>query len=284
MPQSAVRICLAGSISISNGGAHTEERGLGGARGRLLFAVLVLTRRHPLRIEQIADVLWPDDLPPSWKSAVRTVGARIRSFVADAGLPTSMLTARSGSYQLHFPERATVDLEAAAADLAAANRAVTAGRFGHAAARAAAALSAFDLPFLPGLENDWIEARRVELRRAQIEALEVLANARVELGQNGGAVADAERLLAIDPFRETAYRSLMRAHDSAGNRAQAVRAYERCRALLAEELGIAPSPSTQDVYAALLQRDRIGSIISLAGALRQSSPTEISSFVVPRFE
>ena len=41
------------------------------------------------------------------------------------------------------------------------------------------------------------------------------------------------------------YRRLMEAHVAAGNRAEALQVYERCRRLLADELGTYPSPETE---------------------------------------
>jgi len=45
----------------------------------------------------------------------------------------------------------------------------------------------------------------------------------------------------------------MRAHAAAGNRSAALRAYERCRQLLADELGVSPSPQTEAVYLDILR-------------------------------
>jgi basic membrane lipoprotein Med (substrate-binding protein (PBP1-ABC) superfamily) len=45
----------------------------------------------------------------------------------------------------------------------------------------------------------------------------------------------------------------MEAHVAAGNRADALRVYERCRRLLAEELGAYPSPETESIYRNLLE-------------------------------
>jgi DNA-binding SARP family transcriptional activator len=41
---------------------------------------------------------------------------------------------------------------------------------------------------------------------------------------------------------------LMRLHVGRGNRAEALRAYEQCRAILARDLGMTPSPQTEAVY------------------------------------
>jgi pentatricopeptide repeat protein len=66
-------------------------------------------------------------------------------------------------------------------------------------------------------------------------------------------VADAEEALRLEPFRESTYRTLMRAHAAAGNRAEALRVYQRCRDLLAEELGVDPSGETEGLYLGMLR-------------------------------
>ena len=44
----------------------------------------------------------------------------------------------------------------------------------------------------------------------------------------------------------------MLAQSAAGNDAEALRTYERCRSLLAEELGAYPSPETETIYLEIL--------------------------------
>jgi DNA-binding SARP family transcriptional activator len=58
----------------------------------------------------------------------------------------------------------------------------------------------------------------------------------------------AAEALALEPYRETGYVRLMRLHVGRGNRAEALRAYEQCRAILAHDLGVTPSPQTEAVY------------------------------------
>ncbi|HWE63856.1 MAG TPA: BTAD domain-containing putative transcriptional regulator [Chloroflexota bacterium] len=62
-----------------------------------------------------------------------------------------------------------------------------------------------------------------------------------------------EEALTLEPFREPCYQQLMRIHAAAGDRAAAVRAYERCRRLLADELVINPAPQTEAVYLEILR-------------------------------
>ena len=63
----------------------------------------------------------------------------------------------------------------------------------------------------------------------------------------------AREAVALEPFRETSYQLLMRAHAAVGNRAEALRVYELCRSILSEELGVPPSSQTEAVYLEILR-------------------------------
>jgi DNA-binding SARP family transcriptional activator len=69
------------------------------------------------------------------------------------------------------------------------------------------------------------------------------------------AVQYADEMIELDPFRETAYQQLMRIYAQTGNRAEALRAFGRCRELLREELGASPSPETQALFMEILRRE-----------------------------
>ncbi len=79
------------------------------------------------------------------------------------------------------------------------------------------------------------------------------------LGRGGDACHWAGTALAHDRFAEHAWRTLMRAMDATGRRAEALRAYSEVRNVLASELGADPSRETTDLYLELLQGDVSGS-------------------------
>jgi DNA-binding SARP family transcriptional activator len=118
-----------------------------------------------------------------------------------------------------------------------------------------AALEGATRPFLTGLEAPWIDGWRRRLEEVRLRGLECFAAA--SLGLGGPALAQAEErarmLTELAPYRETGHRLLMEALERRGNPAEALRAYERLRVLLREELGIAPSPTLQAVHRRLLQ-------------------------------
>ena len=109
-------------------------------------------------------------------------------------------------------------------------------------------------PFLPGRRRAVGGREAARARRGPQRALSALADASLRSGDAREAARWAEQAVALEPFRESGYRRLMEAHVAAGNRAEALRVYERCRRLLAEELGAYPSPETESVYRGFSKR------------------------------
>jgi len=76
----------------------------------------------------------------------------------------------------------------------------------------------------------------------------------LELGPNEleSAIRSGRDLVRLAPHRESGYRVLMRALAAEGNDAEALGVYERLRVRLREDLGVAPSAPTQELYRRLL--------------------------------
>ena len=95
--------------------------------------------------------------------------------------------------------------------------------------------------------DDWLRAERERLRESAIHAGHQSLRAHMK-GAPEQAIESASRLLSLDPTSEEAHRALMQLHSRAGRRDLALKQYEKCRALLAEELGIEPDAATQALY------------------------------------
>jgi len=93
--------------------------------------------------------------------------------------------------------------------------------------------------------EDWLARERQRLRAVACTALEKLTSALVQGGETDRAAETAQRLLALDPARETAHRALIRLHLAAGRRADAVRQYQACERALRAELGVGPEAETR---------------------------------------
>ena len=116
------------------------------------------------------------------------------------------------------------------------------GDWSGAADAARAALSDCLGAFLPDCDGPWLHEQRWRLDNVRVRALEVLADASLRSGDPAEAAEAARAAVALAPFRESAHRLLMEAHEAAGNPAEAMRAFEDLRRLLREELGTAPGP------------------------------------------
>ena len=136
-----------------------------------------------------------------------------------------------------------------------AESSIAEGRWAQAWGPAGIAYHVATRPFLAGLEAPWIDEWRRRLEEVRLRGLECFAAAGLGLG--GPALAQAEErarmLTELAPYRETGHRLLMEALARRGNVAEALRAYEKLRVLLREELGIAPSPTVRGVHQRLLK-------------------------------
>jgi YVTN family beta-propeller protein len=245
-----LKVFLTGRVAAEANGRVLDEARFPGRQGRLLFAYLVAARSRPVPRDELADAIWGESPPASWEKALTVIASKLRGLVAEDGIT---LTNAFGCYRLDLPEGTWVDLFAAASGAADAEEALAAGELDQARAAAESAESLARRPFLAGEDGTWVEQQRRDLADIRERALTVLADACLRSGAAREAAKWAEELITLSPFREAGYRRLMDAHVVAGNRAEALRVYEQCRQLLAEELGAYPSPETDSIYRALLE-------------------------------
>ena len=249
-----VKVFLAGRVAVETDGVVFDERRFPGRQGRLLFAYLVAEEGRAVPRGELAEALWGEEPPSTWAKALSVLVSKLRVLLGENGIDgASALTGAFGCYRLELPEGSWVDVLAAASAAHEAEEALAAGEMGRAKAAAALAESLVRQPFLPGDDGTWVEEKRRKLTEVRARALTALADASLRSGDARDAAQWAEQAIALEPFRESGYRRLMEADVAAGDRAEALRVYDRCRRLLAEELGAYPSPETELIYRALLE-------------------------------
>ena len=100
--------------------------------------------------------------------------------------------------------------------------------------------------------DQWLLAERSRFTEQLTGLFETELAQMAQLGHDPGKQANvARRLIAFDPTHEGASRALMRALNELGERAQAVREYERCREALRMRLDVEPSRETRALYQAI---------------------------------
>jgi DNA-binding SARP family transcriptional activator len=243
------KIQLCGRFVVEIDG-HRIEAALPGRRGRALFAYLVLERGRSVPRAELLMAGWGQDAPTEAGSALSVVLSKLRH-----GLGADHLQGRTG-VELLLPQAIFVDVEAALEGAHRAETCIAEGRWAQAWGPAGIAYHVGSRLFLSGLEAPWIDQWRRRLEEVRLRGLECFVAAGLGLG--GPALAQAEeraRLLTeLAPYRETGHGMLMEALERRGNVAEALRAYERLRGLLRQELGIAPSPALQDLHRRLVRQ------------------------------
>jgi DNA-binding SARP family transcriptional activator len=247
-----LRIYLTDRVLVEDGGEILlDESRLMGRQGRLTFAYLAYERLRAVSRDELAEELWLGKVPPSWERSLSALISKLRAILA--GLPGVALEAAYGHYRLSLPADAWIDVEAATEAIDRAESALRQDKPQETWGWAHVAHRISRRPFLMGEEGPWVTLKRSGLGEVLVRAHECLGEPSIWPKEPEYAVRHAAEAVNLEPFRETSYQLLMRAHAAVGNRAEALRVYERFRCLLLEELGVSPSSQTEAVYLDILR-------------------------------
>lgn len=223
-----------------------------GHAGRLLVELIVsgpvVTR------ERLADALWSDHPPASADAALRMHLSRLRKLLE----PTPVTLERRGS-ALELVGAVT-DIDHCVASVRRArevrSREPTWSELDEAAAALARSAELWrGQPFAPYDDDSElaVSVNRVQTLRAEAE--ELAFDIDLDRGRHGALVADLERAVADEPFREGAWARLMLALYRDGRQRDALAAFASARTLLVEQLGVEPGPELQRIHARILDQD-----------------------------
>ena len=248
-----LRAYVTGELFVESGERLLSDSPLPGPLGRHLLAFLVAEHTRSASHDELADELWDGAPPAAWPASLKALASRVRAALTAAGLDgAALLVGAPGIYRFRLPSDGWVDLDAArraihhAEALLAGGDPLAAGR----EALVARLISA--RPLLPGRTGPWVQRCRRDLLDIRIRALECSARVHIARAIPARAARDAQMSLELAPLREPGWRLLMDAHAAAGDVASALDAYGRCRATLAEALGVGPSAATRQRHEALL--------------------------------
>ncbi|MER7504783.1 BTAD domain-containing putative transcriptional regulator [Nonomuraea pusilla] len=240
---------------IGPGGAPLD---LGSRKQRAVLALLVLNAPHVVPLDQLIDRLWADEPPSSATGTLQAYISHLRKTLEphrSPRTPARVLRTREPGYLLDV-EPGQVDANRFERAAEAAQAALAAGDPAGAERLLAPALAEWRGEPLADLSDEpFAKSTIARLGGVRVSALTARAEAWLALGRAAEAAAEAEQLLARDPYREGLWGLLMRALYRDGRQAEALTAYQRCRALLADELGLAPGPELRRLEQAVLHQD-----------------------------
>jgi DNA-binding SARP family transcriptional activator len=221
---------------------------LGGPKQRAVLALLAAGVGKPVAVDTLIDGVWGDEPTTGARSTLQTYVSNLRTAIGD------VIVRDDGGYRLAVePEDVdAIEFERAveqAAALVESNPLEAAQVLGAALALWRGNPYA-DVPGRFALE---LEARRLEELR--LRAVEARIEAEFALGRHTQLIGELEVLCEEFPVYERFRAQHMLALYRSDRQAEALRAYQKTRAYLAEELGLEPSAHLQDVERRILNQD-----------------------------
>lgn len=203
-----------------------------GRKTRALLACIAMTAPRPAFRNRLTELLWSRSPEQQARASLRQEIRRLLDALSPAEadlliITRDHLTLRPGAVWTDIEEVKQVNSDSPAA------------------------LSLLDADLLEDLDridprfDAWLQIERDHLRNRGLRIAESMLHGVLTSSE---AIEAAQKLLMIDRSHESAWRTLMRTHASCGERGLAIRAYNGCRAALAEMLDATPSEETQKLW------------------------------------
>lgn len=221
-----------------------------GRRDRVVLATLVAAGGEAQRLDRLAEAVWGERPPVSWRKVLHGCVARLRRVLGAAAIATV-----PDGYRIAV---AASEIDACCFEqlLGRARELLVLDDADHALFVAGEALALWRGPALPELEA-W-EPGRIEagrLAELRLDAEELRVEAALRAGRHIEVLADAQAQVAAAPLRERRWALLAQAQYRSGRQSEALASLRRARQVLSAELGLDPGPELADTERAILRQD-----------------------------
>jgi DNA-binding SARP family transcriptional activator/predicted ATPase len=270
--QGTVQFRILGPLEVRDGQRRVQ---LGRPKQRALLAVLLVHANQVVALDRLIEELWGEQQPAQASASLQAYVSNLRRALEPGRPPRTpprVLVTQPPGYRLLV---APADLDAARFVTMAeeGHRLLEDGRPGPAAQVLREALGLWRGPALADVADEpFARAEGQRLEELRIAALEDRLAAELALGGHAAAAAELGELVGRYPFRERLHGLLMVALYRSGRQAEALQAFRSARDVLAEELGIDPSPWLRELE---------GDILRQAPALDWTPPAERADRVAP---
>jgi DNA-binding SARP family transcriptional activator len=273
---SQLAIALLGTFQVSLAGSPVV--GFESDKERALLAYLALEGERPHRREALAFLLWPEFPERAARTNLRHALAKLRRAIGDhlARPPYLTITPQTLQFNLESDHRL---------DVVIFQQLLKGGESGEPAfEQLEEAVALYQGLFLEGFSipdsapfEEWVSLKREGLTQQVLTALHQLVIHFQGQRAYERALPYAWRGVELAPWREEGYRHLMTLLALSGRRSEALRQYERCRAALAEELGVEPASKTEQLY----DRIRSGTLgeVSREGQPHHNLPAQTTPLI-----
>ena len=229
---------------------------LGGLKQRGVLALLLLDRNRVVPRDQLVDVLWGERPPASAANSIQIYVSKLRRLLG-GGDPAdgSPIVTEPPGYRLRIPP-GELDADRFERLITAGSEALGAGEADRAENTFAEALTLWHgPPFADFAGERFAQAEIARLEQLRLHALEEQIEAQTTLGRLAEVLAQLPTLVDQHPLEGRLRAQLMLALYRSGRQADALAAYQDFRRLLADDLGLDPSPDLRELERQILRHD-----------------------------
>ncbi|MBV8178896.1 MAG: FHA domain-containing protein [Mycobacterium sp.] len=229
---------------------------LGAPKQRAVLAMLVLNRNRAVSVDSLINAVWDESPVPAARTSIHSYVSNLRRLLGSAGYdPSKVLASVPPGYALSVADD-DCDLGRFITAKNAGVHAAAAGQFEDASSFLAAALAEWRGPVLDDLrEFAFVDTFATALTEVKVATQIGLAEAEIACGRTDLVIPRLELLSAEHPFREPLWAQLITAYYVAERQSDALNAYRRLKANLAENLGIDPGPKLRTLHERILRQE-----------------------------
>ena len=240
-----VDLLVLGPVEVRN---HGEPVPIGGPKQRAILALLTADAGHPVSLERLVDDVYGEEATEGARRSVRTFISMIRRELGDVvqkqGAGYALVVDADAVDASRFEDqvRSAIPMVDTEPEIAAASlRDALAMWRGH--------------PYADIDSRSLLQPEITRLSDLRLAALEARIDADLVLGRHRELTGELEALIVEHPIRERLRGQHMLALYRSGRQTEALRAFERTRSYLADEIGIAPSPDLSRLEQQILEQD-----------------------------
>lgn len=235
-----LKIYLLGGFLIEHDGRSLPP--ISSTAGRSLLAYLVTYRRRRHTRDLLAGTFWPDRAEASARKRLSQALWHIHTALKSAGADESIIEVAPNEVFVNA-EDSSFWLDVEEFERLAGIEKTSSPRQDIQILEEAVGLYRGD--FMAGYYHDWMLLERERLSDRYLHTLESLVTIHKARADYRSALSCARRVVLEDPVREAAHREIMRLNFLLGRSTEALQQFDRCEAILREELSVGPSERTK---------------------------------------
>ncbi len=254
-----LEVRLLGQFEIKLNG-QTIELHARPAQSLLAYLMLNVDKTH--RRENLAGLLWPDFEETKARNNLRQMLWQLRKAIGETYFLADKI---SIAFNPEIDYQLDVDVLQQDTDLPLTTE------------RLVECVSVYKGKLLPGFYDDWVLLEQERLQMVFETQIQRLIDQLISEAQWQAVREWAEQWLAQGQTPEPAYRALMQAYAGLGDQAGVATIFQRCVKALDEELGVAPSSETEQLFEALTSGESLPQLYQNGTRSQVEAPSHIGT-------